>query len=201
MLNNKIIFLILIFLLALLFILSQRVKEGFSDFDDQIGIKSLDDKDFEDNKGGVGIFKDKFASYESLDLHKPKNLKYGKIDKFIPMTQQSTLVKPKKIQELQFLEKLRDISRVTNVQFKETKLTSLYPSDINIGENQMREEQPYNIGEYEQKDSILDVKLDQEKIVKDQNKDFLKNTGENKLTQAKKFSKMIKDAEKKEKTK
>ena len=108
---------------------------------------------------------------------------------------ESTLVKPTKIQELQFLEQLKDISRVTETQFKETKLTSLYPSEINIGINQMREEQPYNVGNLNLLDNTLDVRNNQQQIVNNQERDYLKTTGEPKLTQNQKFSKMVKDAE------
>lgn len=189
MLNNKIIFLILIFLLALLFILSQKVKEGFSDFDDKIDIKALDDKDFEDNKGGVGTFKDKFASHEILDLYKPKNLKYGKIGKLVPMTQ-STLVKPEKIQQLQFLEKLKDISRVTEVQFKETKLTSLYPASLKQG-------QPYNVGKLDINDSnTLDITKNTNEIMNRNYETNNKNNNPDAKTQTQKFTKMITDAKK-----
>ena len=190
MLNNKIIFLILIFLLALLFILSQKVKEGFSDFDDKIDIKSLDDKEFKDNKGGVGMFKDKFASHEILDLYKPKNLKYGKIGKLVPMTPQSTLVKPEKIQQLQFLEKLKDISRVTEVQFKETKLTSLYPASLKQG-------QPYNVGKLDINDSnTLDITKNTNEIMNRNYETNNKNNNPDAKTQTQKFTKMITDAKK-----
>lgn len=194
MFTNQNVLLILLLLLGLLLFFSKKVKEGFSDFDNKVDIKSLDDRDFKDNEGGTGIFKDEFASHEILDLHKLKNLKYGKLDKPVPM---STLVKPTSIQELQFLEQLKDISRVTETQFKETKLTSLYPSEINIGINQMREEQPYNVGNLNFRDNTLDIRNDSQQIVDSQEKNYLKNTGESKLTQAQKFSKMVKDAEKK----
>ena len=194
MFANQTIFLILLLLLGLLLFFSNKVKEGFSDFDYKIDIKELDDRDFKDNEGGTGIFKDNYASHEILDLHKLKNLKYGKLDKPVPM--ESTLVKPTKIQELQFLEQLKDISRVTETQFKETKLTSLYPSEINIGINQMREEQPYNVGNLNLPDNTLDVRNNQQQIVNNQERDYRKTTGESKLSQNQKFSKMVKDAEK-----
>lgn len=190
MFNNKIIFLILIFLLALLFILSPKVKEGFSDFDDKIDIKSLDDRDFEDNQGGLGMFKDKFASHEILDLYKPKNLKYGKIGKLVPMTPQSTLIKPEKIQQLQFLEQLKDISRVSEVQFKETKLTSLYPASLKQG-------QPYNVGKIGINDfNTLDINKNKNEIMSRTYDTNSKTTNSEAKTQTQKFTKMITDAQK-----
>ena len=185
--HNKIIFFILFILLGFLYFLSKQLKEGFSDFDDKIDIKSLDDRDFQDNQGGTGIFKDKFASHEILDLHKLRSLKYGKLDNPLPFYSEPST----KIQELMFLEQLKDTSRVGETQFKETKLLSLYPAQI-------REGQPYNVGRLTGDDvNTLDVRKNTEEILNRQYDDFNKNTDESKITEAQKFTKLVKDAENK----
>ena len=185
--SNKMIFFILLILLCILFFLSKQMKEGFSDFDDKIDIKALDDKEFKDNQGGIGIFKDNLASHEILDLHKLKNLKYGKLDNPVPIT---TLSTPLKLQQLQFLEKLKDISRVSEVQFKETKLTSLYPASLKQG-------QPYNVGKIDINDSnTLDIKKNSNEIMNRNYETNNKNNNSVAKTQTQKFTKMITDAQK-----
>ena len=53
----------------------------------------------------------------------------------------------------------------------------------------MREEQPYNVGNLNLSDNTLDVRNNQQQIVNNQERDYLKTTGESKLTQNQKIFK------------
>ena len=166
-------------------------REGFDgkDFIDYYkkDFKVLDHEDYGDAQNKNSKFYDPYASYPFLDLHKGRNLTFGKLlGEGIPFEEENIDVKKRKIDELKFLSKLKNIDRLTETQFKETKAYKLYPHVLK--ETNLKNEQSYNLETISEKEDLgntLDVKTNhnelrekQERIFQDAinfNKDNSKN--------------------------
>jgi hypothetical protein len=151
-------------------------REGFdgSDFIDYYkkDIKVLDNEDYGNSQNKKSKFYDPYASYQILDLYKGRNLTFGKpLGEGIPFVEEDIDAKERKIDELKFLSELKNIDRLSETQFKETKAYKLYPHVLKS--NNLEGEQGYNLETISQKEDIgntLDVKTNQNELTEKQDR-------------------------------
>ena len=151
-------------------------REGFVgiDYTDYYkkDFRVLDNQDYGNAQNKNSKFYDPYASYQILDLHKGRNLTYGKpLDEGIPFEEEKYDTKERKIDELKFLSELKNIDRLSETQFKETKAYKLYP--LMLKGTNLKDEQPYNsetISEKENLGNTLDVKTNQDELTEKQDR-------------------------------